>query len=249
MARRSGVAHPPALRPPPLPVDAACDDGVRGDVRGVRDVSARATLADYLSVVPESVRRRNAIDAVAIAGAAPGDAAAVAEARAARAKRSTQSRAAQRSGAGFEDGVFAALDALVVDGVLAWWGHYGPQTKHLGEGRIVVTGVAPCDVVGCTADGRALVCELKHDNARVVLDGRKTRDAHVAEHQRAQLTATARAGGVALLVVEVADVAAVIPWASLAQAKTVDIGTARTWHGYGGRLVEMLRGAIRARGV
>lgn len=163
-----------------------------------------------------------------------------------RAGASAKSRAAQASGAAFERDVFAALDALVACNVLAWWGHFGPQTKHLAHDRVIVTGHAPCDVVGCTSDGRAIVAEVKRHGRRVVFDGRRTHDAHVEPHQRAQLEATVRHGGVALLVVDIAGERAVIPWASVSLMPALHVGTARQWSAHRS-MVDAIRAAIGER--
>lgn len=164
-----------------------------------------------------------------------------------RASVTARNATAQRNGAAFEGDVFKAFDALVVDGVLAWWGHYGPTTKRLSPTVVVVTGKAPCDVVGCTSDGRAIVAEVKSHGRRVVLDKRKTHDAQVEEHQRKQLEATHASGGVALLVVDIAGERAVIPWGAVETMDALHVGTARAWSAQRS-MVEALRGAIEGSG-
>lgn len=125
-------------------------------------------------------------------------------------RASAQGRTAKRNGDAFEREVFASLDELRRAGVLAWWAHTSPTSKRLRGGVTITTGRALCDVVGCTADGRAFVAEVKTSVRRVEV---KAHDrGGVQSHQRDQLAATSRACGVALLVVRVDDVVAVIPW-------------------------------------
>lgn len=178
--------------------------------------------------------------------ASPKVRAAIEAAVGAKATKRGSAATAQRNGARFEAEVFAALDTLVSAQVLAWWGHYGPQTKRLSPTVVVVTGKAPCDVVGCTADGRAIVAEVKSHGRRVVLDGRRTHDAQVEAHQRAQLEATHAHGGVALLIVSIAGECAVIPWGAVRTMDALHVGTARSWSAHRS-LVEAIRGAVEER--
>lgn len=168
--------------------------------------------------------------------------------RSAKARASATGRAAQRSGASFEARVFAALDSLVSSGVLAWWSHPPVATKRLSPTRVVVVGDALCDVLACDATGRVVVAEAKRATAGVVaLDDRRGARCAVAEHQRAQLTATMRAGGVAVLVVEVRGVLAVIPWRDVRMAPAVTVEHARRYAV--ASLVEGIAAAVRgARG-
>jgi hypothetical protein len=184
---------------------------------------------DILATLPPSVR---AMNAHAAAAAGP-DAAEVLAARAVRAGHARQGRTAQRTGDAWEREVYAALDAAG----LAWWAHTSPTSKRLRDGRVIVTGRALCDVVGATADGRALVAEVKRGAARVELVAGDR--GGVQPHQRAQLDATARAGGVALLVVCVGDVRAVVPWCDLRDVRAVTATVARRY------AVGTLAGALR----
>lgn len=133
-----------------------------------------------------------------------------------RASSRAQGRAAERNGRAWETEVFGALDALVAEGTVSTWGHYGPATARVRDrgGQLVVrvVGDAPCDVVGATGDGRALVAEVKH-GARLVLAGpAPERVARLEDHQRTQLEAVHHAGGVAALLLCVKGVVAVVPW-------------------------------------
>jgi len=174
-----------------------------------------------------------------------GEGNAAVEARATtRAKNARQGRTAQRTGATWEREVFAALDAMVRNGSLAWWAHTSPGSKRLRDGRVIVTGRALCDVVGVTGDGRGFVAEVKRHGSRVeVVAGDR---GGVQPHQRAQLDATAGAGGVALLVACVGDVRAVIPWVALDGVRAVTKTVARSHEARGG-LLAALQGAAMGR--
>lgn len=176
------------------------------------------------TTIPASLRAINSH----IAAAAGDDAPAVLAARATRAAHARQGRTAQRTGDAWEREVYAALDALQRAGVVAWWAHTSPSSKRLRDGRVIVTGRALCDVVGCMADGRGLVVEVKRSARRVELVAGDR--GGVQPHQREQLAATARAGGVALLAVEVAGVPAVIPWGVVDGLAAVTATVARGWH-------------------
>lgn len=142
-------------------------------------------------------------------------------------RNSAQGRTAKRNGAEFEREVFAALATLQRVGALAWWSHTSPDSKRLRDGRTIITGRALCDVVGCTADGRAFVAEVKTSVRRVEIAAHDR--GGVQPHQAAQLTATARAGGVSLLVAQVAGVAVVIPWSEASTLVAVTPTVARAW--------------------
>ena len=174
-----------------------------------------------------------------------GEGNAAVEARAtSRTKNARQGRTAQRAGATWEREVFAALDAMVRNGALAWWAHTSPGSKRLRDGRVIVTGRALCDVVGVTGDGRGFVAEVKRHGSRVeVVAGDR---GGVQPHQRAQLDATAGAGGVALLVACVGDVRAVIPWRALDGVRAVTKTVARSHEARGG-LLAALQGAAMGR--
>ncbi len=174
-----------------------------------------------------------------------GEGNATVEARAtSRTKNARQGRAAQRTGATWELEVFAALDAMVRNGALAWWAHTSPGSKRLRDGRVIVTGRALCDVVGVTGDGRGFVAEVKRHGSRIeVVAGDR---GGVQPHQRAQLDATAGAGGVALLVACVGDVRAVIPWVALDGVRAVTKTVARSHEARGG-LLAALQGAAMGR--
>lgn len=148
---------------------------------------------------------------LAIDAAPPSERAAVAKGLHHRASSRAQGRSAERNGRQWEASVFAALDALQAEGTLATWGHFGARAVKR-EGAWQMRGRAPCDVMGTLRGGRTLVAEVKR-GSRVVLAGpAPARVARVEEHQRAQLEAVHRAGGVAALVVRVRGVVAVIPW-------------------------------------
>lgn len=200
-----------------------------------------APVADLLASLPASVRAINAPLATQRTAALrdlAGEGNATVEARATtRTAHARQGRTAQRTGAAWEREVFAALDAMVRNGALAWWSHTSPGSKRLRDGRVIVTGRALCDVVGVTGDGRGFVVEVKRHGSRVeVVAGDR---GGVQPHQRAQLDATADAGGVALLVACVGDVRAVIPWRALDGVRAVTKTTAREREARGGLLAAL----------
>lgn len=176
-------------------------------------MSARRLGLDLSRLPPQ---RPDVLARLAIDAAPPSERAAVEEALHHRASSQAQGRAAQRQGIAWEAEVFAALDVLVLDGTLATWGHYGPRVAHTrdraGQLAVRVVGAAPCDVVGATGDGRALVAEVKRGDRVVLLGPAPVRVARLEAHQRAQLEAVHRAGGVAAMLVCVRDRVAVVPW-------------------------------------
>ena len=143
-------------------------------------------------------------------------------------------RIAKRNGDTFEREVFAALATLQRVGVLAWWSHTSPDSKRLSDGRTITTGRALCDVVGCTADGRAFVAEVKTSTRRIELSearikGKTKKHGGVQGHQRAQLDATAAAQGVALLIGRVGDVTIVARWSDVRALAAITTPTAHPW--------------------
>lgn len=207
-----------------------------------------APVRDLLASLPASLRAINPALATQRAAALrdlAGEGNAAVEARAtSRTAHARQGRTAQRTGATWEREVFAALDAMVRSGALAWWAHTSPGSKRLRDGRVIVTGRALCDVVGVTGDGRGFVAEVKRHGSRVeVVAGDR---GGVQPHQRAQLDATAGAGGVALLVACVGDVRAVIPWVALDGVRAVTKTVARSHEARGG-LLAALQGAATGR--
>lgn len=146
---------------------------------------------------------------------------------------SAQGHTAKRNGDAFEREVFAALAELQRTGALAWWSHTSPDSKRLRDGRTITTGRALCDVVGCTADGRAFVAEVKTSTRRIELSearikGKTKKLGGVQGHQRAQLNATADARGVALLIGRVGDVTVVARWSEVRDLAAITAPTART---------------------
>ena len=164
-------------------------------------------------------------------------------------RNSAQGRTAKRNGAVFEREVFAALASLQSAGVLAWWSHTSPDSKRLRDGRTIITGRALCDVVGCTADGRAFVAEVKTSTRRIELSearikGKTKKHGGVQGHQRAQLDATADAQGVALLIGRVGDVTVVAGWWGIRYISAI---TPYVAHLYAApSLVEALRSVVEA---
>ena len=121
---------------------------------------------------------------------------------------------ARHLGDGFEAWVAYRLDALRVAGDLAWWRKVGAPVKWLRDGRVIPTGVAPCDYVAQTRDGAAVLIEAKSTA------GTTLAQSAVKEHQRAQLNA---AGACGWLAVEFRDEGAppfraLVPWAKLPAA-------------------------------
>lgn len=168
------------------------------------------------------------IAAAALAACPPSQRAALA---AQLSSRATHQRVGARSRAGgdaFERDVARALDVLTRLGILAWWSWTGPRcraTKIAGRLAMVPVADGPCDVIACAADGRCVAIEAKRSESRVPLAGDGIRG--LRPHQRAQLDAVDLAGGVALLVVEVAGIVAVIPWAAARDLAGVGVTVAR----------------------
>lgn len=144
--------------------------------------------------------------------------------------------AAHAAGKLFEAAAADAFAALAAGGTLAHWTWTGPPTRRAWQnGRLVLvaTGPAPCDVVAIAADGRALVAEVKRAGHRLDLHAgigpNGQPEAGLQPHQRAMLDAAEDAGAVALLVVEIAGVRAVLPWAEARALKGIGVRVARAW--------------------
>lgn len=144
--------------------------------------------------------------------------------------------AAHAAGKLFETAAADAFAALAADGTLAHWTWTGPPTRRVNQrGRLelVAVGPAPCDVVAITANGRALVAEVKRAGDRVDLHAgigpNGQPEAGLQPHQRAMLDAAEDAGAVAMLVVEIAGVRAVLPWEVARVLKGVGVRVARAW--------------------
>lgn len=100
---------------------------------------------------------------------------------------------AHARGDAFEAWLDAAHAAALAGGLLARMRHVGPPHKRIGAGEVVIVGTGPADYQGQTLDGRAVSLEAKCRAGNLRL-------AELPEHQRADLDACARAGGVAALV-------------------------------------------------
>lgn len=130
-----------------------------------------------------------------------------------------QGRAANASGRWGESWVDDHHALALERGLVAVVDHVGPPTQpHVVAGRLArdrrgrvlaaVTGLAPPDYLGCTADGRALAVEAKRREGRLgaplsddeLEAGVDARDA-LERHQAEYLAAVARSGGLALVVV------------------------------------------------
>ena len=122
-----------------------------------------------------------------------------------RAAYRRRGRTAQAAGRSLEAAAHTALDAAQARGLVAWWRQTTPEVRWIA-GQPEVTGRGLCDVVGALGDGRVLVVEVKRGK-RIYRDRAlaPTHTAAIAAHQAAQLDATARAGGVALLAVDQGD--------------------------------------------
>lgn len=102
--------------------------------------------------------------------------------------------AALARGEDFEAWVNAANARAVVRGEVARLHHLGPPHRRTGRGgeRVIITGPGGADYQGQTRDGRAIALEAKCRAGAL-------RYAEVKPHQRADLDACARSGGVAAL--------------------------------------------------
>lgn len=218
-------------------------------------MSARDAVQEALAGMPPEKReeflRRNpglrALDTQRRAACPPSERAALDAQVSARAAHAAQGAAAQASGGDWESAVFDALGTLTLTGDVAWWEHTGPGVV-LVEGVWTPTRRALCDVVGVLRGGRGLVAEVKRTVEGVVDLRRESKArARVKPHQADQLTATATAGGVALLVVEVRGVAAVIPWREVSGLDAVNVDVARRFEARRG-IVVALRSAFGGSG-
>lgn len=104
-------------------------------------------------------------------------------------------RAAQSRGDDFERWINGAHDAaLAADPpLLARMRHVGPPHKRLSPTEVVIVGEGPADYQGQSLDGRSVALEAKCRSKNLTW-------AEIPEHQRADLDACARAGGIAALV-------------------------------------------------
>jgi hypothetical protein len=131
----------------------------------------------------------------------------------------SQGRAANASGRAGERWVDDHHERALERGLVVVVDHVGPPTQpHVVRGQLArdqrgrvlaaVTGLAPPDYLGCTADGRALAVEAKRREGRLgaplsddeLAGGVDARDA-LERHQAEYLAAVGRAGGLALVVV------------------------------------------------
>lgn len=101
--------------------------------------------------------------------------------------------AAHHRGDAFEAWLDAAHAAALATGALARMRHVGPPHKRIGAGEVVIVGTGPADYQGQTPDSRAVAMEAKCRAGNLRL-------AELPDHQRDDLDACARAGGVAVLV-------------------------------------------------
>lgn len=147
----------------------------------------------------------------ALALVAGDDGASVAARLAARRGKIQRGRAAQRAGAAWERWLEAEHQAAQDAGGLAWWVHAHAEAKYVrtvgGKRELRHVARAAADYVLLTKVGSVVVVEAKHVSpvARAkgpVADRLGLED--VPQQQRDHLTATAKAGGVALLAVEYA---------------------------------------------
>jgi len=188
-------------------------------------MTRRTTAASVLAARP-------GLRALQVAACPPGERSGLVRALDAREAHRAQGRAAQASGGALEayldDQHQRALDA----GLLAWIGHYGPATVTTGRTGALTTrivGAAPVDYLGCTRDGRLVAVEAKRCSGYLDLEGHAR--ASLAPHQRAQLEASDRAGGLALLVVSwrraAGELRYAVPWGEvrhLHRLRPADLG-------------------------
>lgn len=97
-------------------------------------------------------------------------------------------------------------------------------TRNLGGGRVegVLVRKSVVDLMGWSADGRAIAADVKHVSAERLQDGteaawRLPLD-RVEEHQRTMLAACHRAGGVAFVLVVHAARVYTVPWSVVEEA-------------------------------
>ncbi len=116
--------------------------------------------------------------------------------------------------------VARGLDALRAEGVVALHAH--PHAAKVGTGADFLGVLGP----GGQARGFVVVCVCVGRGDVGLRPGRGTT---LTALQRAQIEAVDRAGGVALLAVQMGDVRAVIPWAEVAEMERVTRDVARGW--------------------
>ena len=160
---------------------------------------------------------RPSLRALQVAACPPGEREGLVRALGRREAHRAQGRAAQASGGALEALLDEQHQRALDAGLLAWIGHYGPATVTTRCGAHLTTrivGTAPVDYLGCTRAGRAIAVEAKRCSGHLDLTG--VERASLAPHQRAQLEATNRAGGLAVLVVafrrRAGDVRYAVPW-------------------------------------
>lgn len=102
-------------------------------------------------------------------------------------------RIAKERGDAFEHWLDAAHKASVASGALARMRHVGPPHVRGAGGVPVIVGTGPADYQGQTPDGRAVAIEAK-------VRARNLSLSDLPDHQRDDLDACARGGGVAALV-------------------------------------------------
>ena len=153
-------------------------------------------------------RRRSAFAAAVMARHAghPDDAEAIlATVRSPRARSGGE--LAARHGDELERWLDAQHARAIALGLLCRMRHVGPPTKRIGPGgtELVVVGTGPADYQGQLPGGRSVALEAKSREGRLGLH-------ELPEHQREDLDACDRGGGLAVLVVRLGGVIHALPW-------------------------------------
>lgn len=120
-----------------------------------------------------------------------------------------------------------ALNAACARAGLAWVHRVSSHvriTRNLGGARVegVLVRKSVVDLMGHTADGRAIAADVKHVSTGHLADGREAAWRlpldRIEEHQRAMLECCHRAGGVAFVLVVHGGHAYPVPWPVVADA-------------------------------
>lgn len=128
--------------------------------------------------------------------------------------RSTAGRVAAKAGRAFEERIEEALDLLLQQHIVEHWHHTQPGYRMIGRGRFMPVAAGVADFSAVLRGGLALAIEAKAENSR------RFARARVSELQQAHLAAVHRAGGIALLAVQLRDDEAgrrdvfIAPWAT-----------------------------------
>src|SRR5581483_246625 len=142
--------------------------------------------------------------------------------RFARRGNPTAARHARAAGEHFESWLHTQFEKAVFMRLISWWRHVGPKIKWVGKAAAAAPraiGVGPADFIAQAADGRCLVAEAKSRANGIVMYS------DIEKHQREHLAACHKAGGIALLFVELREQIKIPPGQLLAGGDLVN----RAW--------------------